>query len=152
MLAHMESDDAVDLLGELDEERRRRILELLPPLQARRVRALAGYDPATAGGLMSPDFICLYATATKPEAVERISATDVMANSITSIFTMNLHRRLQGEIRLADLIRAEDDAVLGEIAGHRQASALSPRHRGRGDRAADDRLRPDHRGRDRGQG
>ena len=55
-----------------DEDRRRRILELLPPLQARRVRALAGYDPATAGGLMSPDFICLYATATKREAVERI--------------------------------------------------------------------------------
>jgi Mg/Co/Ni transporter MgtE len=40
----------------------------------------------------------------------------VKANSITSIFTMNLHRRLQGEIRLADLIRAEDDAVLADLA------------------------------------
>ena len=68
----MESDDAVDMLGELDEERRTRIIALLPPLQARRVRALAGYDPATAGGLMSPDFICLYSTATKSEALARI--------------------------------------------------------------------------------
>jgi CBS domain-containing protein len=116
VLARMESDDAVDMLGELVEERRRRILELLPPLQARRVRALAGYDPATAGGLMSPDFICLYATATKREAVERIRRDQVKANSVTSIFTMNLHRRLQGEIRLADLIRAEDDAVLADLA------------------------------------
>jgi Mg/Co/Ni transporter MgtE len=116
VLARMESDDAVDMLGELEEERRRRILELLPPLQARRVRALAGYDPATAGGLMSPDFICLYATATKREAVERIRRDQVKANSVTSIFTMNLHRRLQGEIRLADLIRAEDDAVLADLA------------------------------------
>ena len=116
VLARMEFDDAVDMLGELDEERRRRILELLPPLQARRVRALAGYDPATAGGLMSPDFICLYATATKREAVERIKRDHVKANSVTSIFTMNLHRRLQGEIRLVDLIRAEDDAVLADLA------------------------------------
>src|SRR6185312_9193489 len=116
VLARMESDDAVDMLGELDEDRRRRILELLPPLQARRVRALAGYDPATAGGLMSPGFICLYATATKREAVGRIRRGQVKPNSLTSIFTMNLHRRLQGEIRLADLIRAEDDDVLADLA------------------------------------
>ena len=116
VLARMESDDAVDMLGELDEDRRRWILELLPPLQARRVRALAGYDPATAGGLMSPDFICLYATATKREAVGRIRRGQVKPNSLTSIFTMNLHRRLQGEIRLADLIRAEDDDVLADLA------------------------------------
>ena len=38
------------------------------------------------------------------------------ANSVTSIFTMNLHRRLQGEIRLVDLIRAADDAVLADLA------------------------------------
>ena len=31
VLARMESDDAVDMLGELDEERRERILALLPP-------------------------------------------------------------------------------------------------------------------------
>ena len=74
MLARMEADDAVDLLGELDEERRQRIVELLPALQRRRVRALVGYDPATAGGLMSPDFICLYSTATKDEAIGRIQA------------------------------------------------------------------------------
>ena len=116
VLARMESDDAVDMLGELDEHRRRRILELLPPLQARRVRALAGYDPATAGGLMSPDFICLYTTATKREAVGRIRRDQMKPNSLTSIFTMNLHRRLQGEIRLADLVRAEDDDVLADLA------------------------------------
>ena len=60
VLARMEADDAVDLLGELAEERRERIVALLPAVQRRRVRCW-GYDPATAGGLMSPDFICLYA-------------------------------------------------------------------------------------------
>ena len=60
----MESDDAADLVAELPEERREDVLELLPGVQRRRVRALLGYDPATAGGLMSPEFVCVYAQAT----------------------------------------------------------------------------------------
>jgi CBS domain-containing protein len=116
VLARMESDDAVDVLGELDEERRTRVIELLPALQARRVRALAGYDPATAGGLMSPDFICLYSTATKGETLTRIKRGRVNPNTITSIFAMNQDRRLIGEATLAALIRADDDASLRDIA------------------------------------
>jgi CBS domain-containing protein len=115
VLARMESDDAVDMLGELEEDRRKSIIALLPALQARRVRALAGYAPATAGGLMSPDFICLYSTATKLEALARIKRGHIKANSITSIYSMNQDRRLQGEVTLADLIRADDSATLADI-------------------------------------
>ena len=39
MLARMETDDAVDLLLQLDEPRRDPILALLPAVQQRRVRA-----------------------------------------------------------------------------------------------------------------
>ena len=96
VLARMEADDAVDLLGELDEERRQRIVELLPALQRRRVRALVGYDPATAGGLMSPEFICLYSTATKEEAIGRIRRSLAAADSLTWVYVMNQDRRLEG--------------------------------------------------------
>ena len=65
MLARMESDDAADLLGELPRSGASRSSTLLPAVQRRRVRALLGYDPATAGGLMSPDFVCVYAQATR---------------------------------------------------------------------------------------
>ncbi len=121
VLARMEADDAVDMLGELDDDRRQEIIGLLPALQARRVRALAGYAPATAGGLMSPDFICLYSTATKLEALARIRRGTIKANSITSIYSMNQDRRLQGEVPLADLIRADDEATLADIV------TISPR-------------------------
>ncbi len=117
VLARMESDDAVDMLGELADERRERIVGLLPAVQARRVRALAGYDPATAGGLMSPDFICLYSTATRREAFGRIKRGGNNDTSITSIYTMNQDRRLQGEVTLAELVRADDDqAQVGDLA------------------------------------
>ena len=118
MLARMESDDAVDLLGELDEDRRDRIVELLPALQRRRVRALAGYDPATAGGLMSPEFICLYTTATREEALDRVRRSMAAPETLAWVYLMNQDRRLRSAIALVDVIRADSGAVLGDVAVH----------------------------------
>ena len=61
ILARMAPDDAADVLGELDDERREPVLALLPVSHRMAVRALLGYDPAEAGGLMSPDFVLLHA-------------------------------------------------------------------------------------------
>ena len=55
------------------DERRERDRQAAAAAQRRRVRALLGYDPATAGGLMSPEFVCLYTQATREEALERIA-------------------------------------------------------------------------------
>jgi len=116
VLAHMETDDAADLLGELPEERRDRVVQLLPPVQLRRIRALLGYDPATAGGLMSPDFVCLYRTATKAEALDRVRRSSCSADSLAWIFLMNAHKRLDGAIALADLLRSDEEKPVGEVA------------------------------------
>jgi Mg/Co/Ni transporter MgtE len=116
MLARMESDDAADLVAELPEERRELVIELLPPVQRRRVRALLGFDPATAGGLMSPDFVCLYAHATHAEALDRVRTSHVSADSLAWIFVMNAHKRLTGAVALADLVRADPTLSLGEVS------------------------------------
>jgi Mg/Co/Ni transporter MgtE len=112
----MESDDAADLINDLDEERREPVLALLPIVQRRRVRALLGYDATTAGGLMSPDLICVYAQATREEVIARISKSTASPDSITWIFVMNQHRRLKGAIQVIDLLRAEPGATIGDIA------------------------------------
>jgi CBS domain-containing protein len=117
VLERMETDDAVDLLGDLPEERREQVVKLLPAVQRRRVRALAGYDPATAGGLMSPEFVCLYAQATKQEAIERIERSRAPADTLAWVYVMNLDRRLKGAVALADLLRADVDATMGDLAG-----------------------------------
>ena len=115
VLTRMETDDAADLLGELPEERREQVVELLPAVQRRRIRTLAGYDPATAGGIMAPDFVSLYRTATKAEALDRVSRSHCSADSLAWVFLMNSHKRLDGAIPLADLLRAEEGVPLGEI-------------------------------------
>ena len=72
LIARMETDDAADLLAQLDDERRGRVVELLPSVQQRRLRTLLGYEPMTAGGLMSPEFVALYSQATQEEALDRV--------------------------------------------------------------------------------
>jgi len=116
ILARMESDDAADLVGELPEERREDILALLPPTQSRRVRALLGYEPATAGGLMSPDFVCVFAQATHAEVLDRIGRSTFSADALAWVFVMNQSKRLKGAIHLVDLLRADPALPLGEIA------------------------------------
>jgi CBS domain-containing protein len=116
VLARMESDDAVDLIAELPEERREEIVALLPEVQRRRLRTLLGHDPATAGGLMSPDFICLYSQATREEALDRVARSGYPADAIAWLFVMNQARRLSGAIHVVDLLRAEPGSVVRDLA------------------------------------
>ena len=116
VLARMESDDAADLVRELPEERRDEVVRLLPLVQRRRVRALLGYDPATAGGLMSPEFVCVFTQATPAEALERIRSTHISAEALAWIYVMNASKRLAGSIALVDLLRADPSARLGDVA------------------------------------
>ena len=59
LLATMEPDDAADLIADLDQDRRLSVLEALPQPTQAKVRALLSYNPETAGGLMSPEFLAL---------------------------------------------------------------------------------------------
>jgi CBS domain-containing protein len=117
LLARMEADDAADLVAELPEERREDVVELLPAVQRRRVRALLGYDAATAGGLMSPEFVCVYAQATQAEVLERIRISRSSAEALAWIYVMNARKRLTGAVALADLLRADPELRIGEVAG-----------------------------------
>lgn len=115
LLARMEADDAADLVLQLPEERREDVIALLSTPHARRVRTLLGYDPATAGGLMSPEFVCLYADATREEALERVARSRVDADIVAWLYAMTLHRRLHGGVRLADVVRAPEGTRLNDL-------------------------------------
>jgi CBS domain-containing protein len=115
LLGRMETDDAADLVLQLPEERREDVIGLLPSFQARRLRTLLGYDPATAGGLMSPEFVCVYADATREEALERVERSKLPPESLSWIYGMNTHRRLRGGIALADLVRTGEGERLWNV-------------------------------------
>jgi CBS domain-containing protein len=115
VLARMAPDDAADLVAEVDEARREAVLPLLPAGQRTKIRTLLGYDPAEAGGLMSPDFISLYRHATVEEALDRVRTSRVPEDLLTSVFVMDSHKRLEGAIALASLLRAASDTSLADL-------------------------------------
>ncbi|HET8672995.1 MAG TPA: CBS domain-containing protein [Thermoleophilaceae bacterium] len=123
VVARMAPDDAADLVTELGEDRREAVLSLVPAGQRTKIRALLGYDPAEAGGLMSPDFVSLYRQATVEEALERVRMSGIAEDLLTTVFVMDSHKRLEGAIPLATLVRAAPEASLVDLV-HRDTPRL----------------------------
>jgi Mg/Co/Ni transporter MgtE len=114
VLATMEADDAADLLSELDRERREPVLELLPWRQQRKVRTLLGYNPATAGGLMSPDFVALVETRTVAQALDKLRKTDLPEETVTTVLTVDAARHLSGVVSVVMLLKQPPTMLLGD--------------------------------------
>jgi CBS domain-containing protein len=115
VLATMEADDAADLITELDQERREPLLALLPHYQQRKLRSLLGYHPATAGGLMSPDFVSLADTRTVADALERLRRTDLPEETITTVLVLDAERHLSGVVSVVHLLKQEPTALLEAV-------------------------------------
>jgi CBS domain-containing protein len=116
LLGAMEADDAADLIGELDQERREPILHLLPWRTQRTVRALLGYNPATAGGLMSPDFLSLPGTRTVADALEAVRRTDLPEEIVTTVFTVDGDGLLRGVAPVVHLVKYDGSRLLADAA------------------------------------
>jgi CBS domain-containing protein len=115
LLARMAPDDAADMLTELVEERREAVIDLLAPVPRRKVRALMGYDPAEAGGLMSPDFVSVYRQATAADALERVRRSRLPDEILSTVWVMDAKHRFLGAVPLATLVRAEPDAGVVDL-------------------------------------
>ncbi len=118
ILARMAPDDAADVVGDLEEERREPVLALVPVSQRVKVRALLGYDPAEAGGLMSPELVALRSSATVAQALDAVRASPVPAEVLTSVFVTSAEGALEGSVTLADLMRAAAQTPLRELVKH----------------------------------
>ncbi len=125
ILARMAPDDAADVIGELDEDRREPLLALLPVGHRVKVRALLGYDPAEAGGLMSPDFVLLRDTTAAGDALEAIRRSEIAPELLTAVFVSAPDGTLQGSIPVTALLRAEPGRRLEGLVKH-ESPCLRP--------------------------
>ena len=116
LLATMAPDDAADLVADLDQERRVPVLDALPPKQRMKVRALLSYNPETAGGLMSPDFLLVPEDSTVAEALDAVRASDAPSETLSTIYVSDPDRRLVATISVVELVRSEPNAKLGVVA------------------------------------
>ncbi|MDE3024798.1 MAG: CBS domain-containing protein, partial [Acidobacteriota bacterium] len=115
VLAAMEADDAADLIGALEQERREPLLKLLPWQQPRKIRTLLGFNPATAGGLMSPDFVALADTATVAQALDELRRTELPEETVTTLIVLDGARRLRGVVSPVMLLKQDPAARIADV-------------------------------------
>ena len=122
VIARMATDDAADLIVEIEQERRGRILALLPPAQRRQIETLLGYNPSTAGGLMSPDFIGLATEETVAGAIERLRSSEIAPDTLTTVYLLDAEGKLSGSVAVIALLRADSQTRLSSLAEHEPES------------------------------
>lgn len=118
LLARMEPDDAADLLNDLDQERRIPILEAMPAPQQAKLRRLLNYNPETAGGLMSPDFLALNQEKLVSESIEAMRTSSVADEILVTIYELDGEDRLAGTVSIVRLLKANPSAKLKDVAEH----------------------------------
>jgi CBS domain-containing protein/sporulation protein YlmC with PRC-barrel domain len=116
LLATMAPDDAADLIADLEQERRLSVLEALPQPDQAKVRALLSYNPETAGGLMSPEFLALPGHTLVSEAIEEIRRSPVAPEALGIIYTTDEEGRLTGTASVVRLLKSPSAARVGEVA------------------------------------
>jgi len=115
LLATMAPDDAADLITELDQEHRLPVLELLPLPQQRKVRALLSYNPETAGGLMSPDFLCMSESTPVSDVLEAVRTSKAPPEALAVVFARGADGRVTGSASVVSLVQTSPTATLGSV-------------------------------------
>lgn len=98
----MPPDEAADLVGGVSPERRDPLLRL-SPLLADHVRPLLAYDPETAGGKMTTEYVSVGEGETAGGAIRAIQGKPE-AETISYIYVVNDDHHLKGVLSVRELI------------------------------------------------
>lgn len=118
IVAEMTPDERADALEELDEETADDILSELGAEAQAETERLLEYDPYTAGGLMTTEFVSVGESLTVEEALRsvRTMARAGRREAMYTIYTTDVNGRLRGVLSLRELLAAPEGARMSELA------------------------------------
>jgi len=111
----MSPDDRVQLFDELPAKVVRKFLSALSPGERKVTAELLGYQPETAGRLMTTEFIDLKEMQTAEEALSLIRKRAPFTETIYSLYVTDKERHLTGILSLRDLVTADPKMPIGEV-------------------------------------
>ena len=115
MLDELFVDDAVDMLQEMPSNVVKRILKNATPETRTAINRLLSYPEDSAGSVMTTEFIELRKSMTCSQAVDTIRRTGVDKETVYVAYVTDVSRRLEGVIRLQDLLFAGPDEILEDM-------------------------------------
>jgi magnesium transporter len=115
LLEEMDPDDAADVIEELPDTTADEILIRMSPDDAAEIRRLAAYEPDTAGGLMTPDFVAVPADATAEQAIAAIRQLADDAETANYVYVLDPDRRLLGVLSSYRLLLSPPETPVTEL-------------------------------------
>lgn len=115
ILSAMPSDDAVDILEILPEEVAAEIRARMDNKDREEMDELLQYDPETAGGLMSPDFMCLDEECSVAEAIKSVQKRSEEKEMVFYLYITHGEAKLAGVISLRELLLHTAESKLKDI-------------------------------------
>ena len=108
-------DDTVDLLEELPAGVVNRIIRLSKPETRSEINKFLNYPADSAGGVMTSEFLSVYAEMTVADAIERIRKIGYEKETVYVIYVTDKARILQGTVELKDLLFSPSNALISDI-------------------------------------
>ncbi len=124
LIEEMEPDDATDLLQNLPDESRDRLLGTLGKVEAVKFRRLLEYPEKSAGGMMTTDYLAVRDSMTVREATEAIRRAEAGEDWLY-VFVVDWRGRLQGRATMRALLLADPSQRVTEIS-ERRVDAVKP--------------------------
>jgi magnesium transporter len=123
----MSSDQQADLFRELPEKERGRFLILLDPPTRDALTLLLRYEPETAGGIMTTEFVSVPTTFTVDEALAYVSEVGRTKETIYTIYCLEPKSHvLTHVVSLRDLMLADRTTPVGHVGNRRRPLSVSP--------------------------
>jgi magnesium transporter len=118
LVSQMTPDDRADTLEEIDEEHVEDILSEITPEARQETERLLSYEPDTAGGLMTTEFVSVSADMTVEAALDNVRtvARSGRKEAMHNIYTTDPQGRVVGVLSLRELLAAPSGAKISEIA------------------------------------
>ncbi len=118
LIAGMTPDERADALEEMDEEVADHILEAIPERERAETERLLQYEPDTAGGLMTTEFVSVPETQTVEEALNTVRAIARAGRreAMQTIYVVDARGALTGVLSLRELLAAPEGSRLADIA------------------------------------
>ncbi|MDH5234621.1 MAG: magnesium transporter, partial [Gemmatimonadota bacterium] len=118
LLARMTPDDRADALEEMDEEVADEILEAIPERERAETERLLQYEPDTAGGLMTTEFVSVPEDQTVEEALAAVRAIARAGRreAMNTVYAVDKRGVLRGVLSLRELLAAPEGARIRDLA------------------------------------
>lgn len=115
VISEMDSDDAVDILEEVDDDTKCKILGMLDKEASEDVRLLLSYDEDEIGSYMTTNFILIHNNLTVREAMRELVKQAGENDNISTIYVVDRQEQYYGAIELQDLIIAREHTELEDL-------------------------------------